>query len=121
VDPDQLAAIGFCFGGTASLKLAYNQPGLKGAVSFHGGLIAPEPDELANLKSKILILHGADDPVTPQDTIDKMKTALEKGKKDWQMILYSGAVHRFPILLQARMSLQALPTIPWLPNAHGNI
>jgi dienelactone hydrolase len=95
VDPDQMAAIGFCFGGTAVLRLAYSGANLKAAVTFHGGLIAPEPDEVAMIKPKILILHGSKDPVTPQETIDKLKTALDNGKKDWQMILYGGAVHTF--------------------------
>ena len=63
VDPQRLAAIGFCFGGTTVLELAYAGAGLKGVVSFHGGLTAPQPEELKSIKAAILVLHGADDPL----------------------------------------------------------
>src|SRR5208337_3017087 len=62
VDPQRLAAIGFCFGGTTVLELAYAGAGLKGVMSFHGGLTAPKPEELKSIKAAILVLHGADDP-----------------------------------------------------------
>jgi len=95
VDPARLGAIGFCFGGTTGLALAYAGADLKGIVSFHGGLIVPEPSDLPKIKAKILILHGAIDPYTPPETIAKLQTALEQGGKDWQMVLYSGTAHAF--------------------------
>lgn len=95
VDPRRLAAIGFCFGGTAALTLAYAGADLKGAVCFHGGLFVPAERDLAGLKAKLLILHGAGDPVTPPETVLKFQDALEKSGKDWQMTLYGGAVHAF--------------------------
>src|SRR5262245_16764784 len=39
-DPSRLAAIGYCFGGSTSLKLAYTGADIKAAVSFHGALQA---------------------------------------------------------------------------------
>jgi dienelactone hydrolase len=65
VDPNRLAAIGFCFGGTTVLELAYSGADLAGVVSFHGGLPRPQPGDLKGLKAKILVLHGADDPLVP--------------------------------------------------------
>ena len=46
VDPKRLAAIGFCFGGTTVLELAYSGADLAGVVSFHGGLPRPQPGDL---------------------------------------------------------------------------
>ena len=43
VDPKRLAAIGFCFGGTTVLELAYAGADLAGVVSFHGGLAPRSP------------------------------------------------------------------------------
>ena len=44
VDPDRLAAIGYCFGGSTSLKLAHSGAKLSAVVSFHGALPAPTAD-----------------------------------------------------------------------------
>jgi dienelactone hydrolase len=95
VDPSRLGAIGFCFGGTTDLALAFAGADLKGIVSFHGGLIVPESADVPKIKAKILILHGALDPYSSPETIQKLQTALEKGGKDWQMTLYSGTAHAF--------------------------
>src|ERR1700740_1164488 len=43
VDPNRLAAIGYCMGGTFALELARDGAPLKGIVSFHGGLEAQRP------------------------------------------------------------------------------
>src|SRR5205085_11459672 len=65
VDSSKLAAIGYCFGGTAVLELARTGADLKGVVSFHGGLDSPTPSDGKKIKAKILALHGADDPYVP--------------------------------------------------------
>lgn len=95
VDSARLAAIGFCFGGTTVLELAYSGADLRGAVSFHGSLTAPRPEDLKNLKAKILILHGADDPLVKPEEIAAFQDGMRRAGADWQMIYYGGAVHSF--------------------------
>lgn len=95
VDPNRIAAIGYCFGGTGVLELARSGADIAGVVSFHGGLDAPRDNADENIKAKVLVLHGADDPFVPQDGIDAMKKSFKEAKVDWQMIEYSGAVHSF--------------------------
>jgi dienelactone hydrolase len=95
VDPQRLAAIGFCFGGTTVLELAYSGADLRGVVSFHGGLTAPRPEDLKNIKAGILVLHGADDPLIKPEEIAAFQDAMRQAKADWQMILFGGAVHSF--------------------------
>jgi len=95
VDPHRIAAIGYCFGGTAVLELARSGADLSGVVSFHGGLDAPNPDDARNIRCKLLVLHGADDPLSPPDQIAAFENSLRKAGVDWQMILYGGAVHGF--------------------------
>ena len=65
MDAKRLAAIGFCFGGTTVLELAYSGADVRGVVSFHGGLSSPTPGDARNIKAKVLVLHGADDPFVP--------------------------------------------------------
>ena len=43
VSPDQLAAIGFCFGGTSVLELARDGQEIRAVVGFHAGLSNPSP------------------------------------------------------------------------------
>lgn len=94
VDPERLAAIGYCFGGTMALELARSGADLKGFVSFHGGL-NPTENEGRNIQGKVLVLHGADDPFVSQENIDGFKAEMNTGNVDWQMVYYSGAVHAF--------------------------
>jgi dienelactone hydrolase len=95
VDPRRLAAIGFCFGGTAVLELAYSGADLAGVASFHGGLPKAGPDDLKRIKAAVLVLHGADDPhVSPAD-LAAFEQAMRQAGADWQVVLFGGAVHSF--------------------------
>jgi dienelactone hydrolase len=95
VDPKRLAAIGFCFGGTTVLELAYSGADLAGVASFHGGLPKARPDDLKRIKAAVLVLHGADDPhVSPAD-LAAFEQAMRQAGADWQMVFFGGAVHGF--------------------------
>lgn len=95
VDPDKIVAVGYCFGGTGVLELARAGADIKGVVSFHGGLDSPTPADGKNIKARVLVLHGADDPYVPAEGIAAMIAEFNAAKVDWQMVSYSGAVHSF--------------------------
>jgi len=95
VDGDNVAAIGYCFGGTGVLELARAGATVKGVVSFHGGLDSTNPDDGRNIKTRILVLHGADDPHVSAEGTAAMTKEFNAAGVDWQMISYSGAVHSF--------------------------
>jgi dienelactone hydrolase len=95
VDPKRIAAIGYCFGGTTVLELAYSGADVVGVVSFHGGLTTPKPEDEGRIKAKILVLHGAEDAFIPADAITAFQNAMRKADADWQMVYFSGAVHAF--------------------------
>jgi dienelactone hydrolase len=95
VDENKVAAIGFCFGGSASLALAYSGAPLAGVVTFHGGLIPAPPDTAQKNKAKFLILHGALDPLVNKQAVDKFLQSMNDDKLDYQFIEYSGALHAF--------------------------
>ncbi len=95
VDPQRLAAIGFCFGGTTVLELAYSGAPVRGVVSFHGGLTVPKPEDWQNIKASFLILHGAEDPHIKPEDIKAFQEAMRQSGADWQMNFYGGAVHSF--------------------------
>ena len=95
VAPGKLAAIGFCFGGTTVLELARSGAPVAGVVSFHGGLATPDPADAKNIKGKVLVLHGADDPLVPPPEVFAFEEEMRRAKVDWQLVAYGGAVHSF--------------------------
>lgn len=95
VQKEKVAAIGYCFGGTGVIELARSGADIDGVVSFHGGLDSPKPEDGKNIKAKVLICHGADDPFVPRTDIEEMKKEFNAAKVDWEMIEYSHAVHSF--------------------------
>ncbi|MBW8910571.1 MAG: dienelactone hydrolase family protein [Sphingomonas sp.] len=95
VDPARIAAIGFCFGGTMSLELARGGNPIAAAVGFHSGLGTARPDAAKNIKAKILVLLGADDPGIGPEPRSAFEAEMRAGKVDWQMKLYGGVLHSF--------------------------
>ena len=94
-DTKRVAAIGYCFGGTTVLELARSGADIAGVVSFHGGLDSPRPEDGKNIKCKVLVCHGADDPFNPPADISAFESEMRNAKVDWQLIKYGGAVHSF--------------------------
>jgi dienelactone hydrolase len=94
VDPNRIAAIGYCFGGTTVLELARSGANIAGVVSFHGGLDAPKSAQ-SSIKCKVLVLSGADDRSVPTAQIAAFEDEMRQAKADYQIVLYSGAVHAF--------------------------
>lgn len=94
-DRNRIAAIGYCFGGGTVLELARSGANVAGVVSFHGNLDTPNPQDANNIKSKVLVLHGADDPLVPDEQVDAFENEMRQANVDWQLVAYGGAVHSF--------------------------
>jgi len=95
VDSSRLAAIGYCMGGTFCLELARAGAPLRGIVSFHGGLGTQAPAAAGQVKARILVCTGADDPFVPTAQVTAAAEEFTKAGADWQIISYGGAVHSF--------------------------
>jgi len=95
VDASRLAAIGYCLGGTFALELARDGAPLQGVVAFHGGLETPRPAVAGQVKAKILVCTGADDPFVPVAQVNALAEEMTKAQADWQIISYGGTVHSF--------------------------
>jgi dienelactone hydrolase len=94
-DPSRIAVIGYCFGGTGAIEAARAGMPVKGVVSFHGGLGKAETRPNTPIKTKVLVLHGADDPFESETEIKKFQQEMREGKADWQMVYFANAVHAF--------------------------
>jgi dienelactone hydrolase len=96
-DPSRLAVMGYCFGGACALELARSGAPVRGVVTFHGGLANPNPADAKNIKGKVLVLHGADDPFVKQEEVKGFMDEMRAAGVDWQLTQYSGAVHSFTV------------------------
>lgn len=94
-NPDNIVAIGYCFGGTGVLEAARGHLNLKGVVSFHGGLGKDATRPVEPITTKVLVCHGADDPFESAAEITAFQQEMRDSKADWQMIYYANAVHSF--------------------------
>jgi dienelactone hydrolase len=95
INSDKIAAIGFCFGGLCALDLARSGAQLSGVVSFHGLLMPAQGFKNELIHSKILALHGHDDPmVKPQDVLEFEKE-MTHCQADWQVHVYGQTMHAF--------------------------
>lgn len=95
VDPSKIGAMGYCFGGMTVLELARSGAPVAGVVSFHGNLDTPNVEDAKNIKGKVLVLHGAEDPVVPPAQVTAFQNEMRSAGIDWQMNYYSGAQHNF--------------------------
>ncbi len=97
VDATKIAAIGYCFGGSTCLQLAYSGADIKAVATFHAGLPTPTAEEAKAIKPKILVCNGADDKFIPEKAINDFKEALKAASVKFTFENFPGAVHSFTV------------------------
>lgn len=95
VDKDQVAVLGFGFGGLCALDLARSGVPLKGAASIYGHFNPPPKELMSRVQSKILVLHGHDDPIVTQEDLRMFEKEMSEQNVDWQAHVFGGAGHAF--------------------------
>jgi len=68
---------------------------LAGVVSFHGSLGTQSPAQKGQVKGKVLICNGEDDPFTKPEQITAFKSEMENAGVDYQFKSYPHAKHAF--------------------------
>jgi dienelactone hydrolase len=96
-DPTRLAAIGYCFGGSTVLQLAFSGADVKAVVSFHGALPMPSQDDVKRAKAFILVCHGGADSFILEKVVKAFREALDNGGAKYEFISYPGATHSFTV------------------------
>lgn len=94
-DPEKVAAIGYCFGGTGVLELARSGAEIAGVVSFHGGLGTPTPEDAKKIQCEVVVLHGAVDPFVPADEVAAFHKEMLAANVAFTFTAYPDAVHAF--------------------------
>jgi dienelactone hydrolase len=94
-DASRVAAIGYCYGGTAALELARSGADIACTVGFHSGLATTQPEDARNIKGKVLVCIGADDPLIQPPERLAFEQEMRAAKVDWRLYLFGNAVHGF--------------------------
>lgn len=93
-DTNQIAAIGYCFGGAQVLNMAKLGEKLKAVVSFHGNIVGvPVNKDL--LKGNILVCHGAEDKFVSAEEVALFKKQMDSINAAYVFKSYPGATHAF--------------------------
>lgn len=95
--PGNVAAIGYCFGGTTVLEIARAGLDVKGVASFHGALKTPSPAPEGGVKAKIMVFHGSQDAFVAPEDIAGFEKEMSSAGADWQLVVFSKAVHSFTV------------------------
>ncbi len=96
--------MGYCFGGGGVLELARSgkAEGVKGYVTFHGGLATPEGQSYPANTPPILIAHGGADKAVKMSHVAALSEELEKAGISYEIQIYSGAPHAFTVIGSGR-------------------
>lgn len=95
VDARRLASIGYCFGGQIALELAFTGAPLAAAVAFHPSLEGVTSSNAANVRGRLLLCIGTEDPMASPEARATFEANLKGSGIRWQMNLYGPVLHGF--------------------------
>jgi carboxymethylenebutenolidase len=94
VNAAKIGSIGWCMGGSWSIKLAVDQPKLAACVVNYGWLPS-EPALVAKIKAPVQGNFGADDQGIPAKDVKAFEAAMKADGKITDIKIYDGAGHAF--------------------------
>ncbi len=93
---DNIAAIGYCFGGAIVLHMARIGKPLAAVVSFHGTLASNLPADIKpNIKAKIRIFTGGADAMIPAEQVSAFTLEMFNASANFGVQVYPGVKHSF--------------------------
>ena len=95
VNPEKLAAIGFCYGGKVALDLARSNAPLNAVATFHANLSPKAPAQEGQVQAEILVLHGEKDSMVSLDDVASFKEEMQAAKVEHNVIVFENAKHGF--------------------------
>ena len=97
VDAENIAAIGYCFGGGVVLHMARYGADLKAVASFHGtlGLGIAAEGEGSDVTARVVAYNGEQDGFVPAAQIEALEAEMEGAGAQYELVNLPGARHGF--------------------------
>ena len=95
VDPERIGAIGFCFGGAVSIRMARGGADLKGVAGFHSALPLEPAIEKGQVKAAVLVLNGSDDGFIKPETVGSISSQMVAANADFTYVSMAGVKHSY--------------------------
>jgi carboxymethylenebutenolidase len=100
---ERLGITGFCWGGRITWLYTAHNPQVKAGVAWYGRLVGDateitpkHPIDIAStLKTPVLGLYGGKDTGIPVETVEQMRSRLQSGSSQSEIIVYPDAPHAF--------------------------
>ena len=108
VDPERIAALGYCFGGAVVLGTARSGADLDAVASFHGALAMSGPVDSGNVRARVLVLTGAADPMIPPEQVAAFSDEMRAAGARFEVVSYPGAKHSFTNPDADKVGMEAL-------------
>lgn len=93
-DASKIGVVGFCMGGSYSLSLAVEEPGLAACVIYYGRLLT-DKDKLGKVNAAVLGHFGDQDRGIPVESVREFEKTMKEAKKDVTVHIYKDAGHAF--------------------------
>lgn len=91
---NQIAIMGFCFGGGTALRYSVNTPAITATAVFYGSVIT-DPAELKKIQGPVLGIFGGADTMIPQKDVSAFDDGLTAAGIPHQVTTYDGEPHAF--------------------------
>jgi dienelactone hydrolase len=95
VDPDRIAAQGYCFGGAVVLNMARMGLDLDGVVSYHGSLASPIEAEAGDINARIQVYAGNADQFVPAEQVGGFVQEMHAADAEYMVKSFPGVQHSF--------------------------
>ncbi len=95
VDPERIAVIGFCFGGSVALSMVRQGVSLAAMAGFHAGLKGLAPIAHPPIRTPVRLYTGGADPFVPVDQVQATVAEMRAAGADIDVVTYASAKHAF--------------------------
>lgn len=97
VDPDRIGVVGFCFGGTQTMRLGSRTADIDAAAILYGGGPFTERSQIGSLGAEgpVLGIYGAEDRTIPLEDLRQFETLVAGMDRDITVSVYDDVGHAF--------------------------
>jgi carboxymethylenebutenolidase len=95
VAPKEVGVVGFCMGGTLTLRAAITSADVGAAAPFYPGGVGNLLGDIDKIRAPIFAAFGEEDGSIPLETVEQFRQALQRHGKQAEVQIYPAAPHSF--------------------------